>query len=157
MPRKTYAKAEIEAALAILDSTRDANGQPNFSRAARDAGIQRKTLIAWDAARKDTDKTQKNAPNNTAIAELEAKLRGDFTERANELRNRILNRIAEVLPVTFDIAKLADALTAISNDSRLERGQPTEVSRIETHERLIPDRAKQAIANKLARDGFKPN
>jgi hypothetical protein len=157
MSRKTYAKAEIEAALAILDSTRDSNGRANLSRASRETGIKRHTLAAWDTHRNRPDNGQVNAPDPEKVQELEAKLRGDFTERANSIRFAILDRIHNVLPATFDITKLADALTAISNDSRLERGQPTEVSRVETHERPIPDRAKQALANKLERDGFKPN
>jgi hypothetical protein len=122
MPRKNYAKAEVEAALAVIDSTRGRNGQANFSRASRELGIDRHTLMNWDADRNHPAITQVNPLNTAVIAELEAKLRGDFTERANELRFATLDRILELIPDECDLGVLTGTLSVVSNDSRLERG-----------------------------------
>jgi hypothetical protein len=120
MPRKTYAKAEIEAALAVIDSTRGRNGQPNFSRAARDTGIKRQTLLGWDTDRKRTDNVQPNAPDKTVIAQLEAKLRGDLTEHANTVRFALLDQMLEVVPHESNLTALTNALARVGAEIHLE-------------------------------------
>ena len=129
----------------------------NFNRASRESGIRRHTLIAWNERRDSPSNVQTNPPDASKIAELEAKLRGNFTERANTVRFAILDRIHALIPNETDLEVLTGTLKEISNDSRLERGQATEVTRqhVETVERPIPDRAKQAIADSLAREGIR--
>jgi hypothetical protein len=147
---KVYTPAEIEAALAIVDATRKPDGTPNWSRAARESGVTRPTLKGWQAAREEGD-----LPVAEHLIDTHKRAIADsFLEKVRRVREAAADRLLELMPTESDMHKVAGAMKLANEAGRLEAGEPTEVSRVESIQRELPERAAIAAAEALKRKGL---
>ena len=147
MPTTRVPEAKIQAALAVVASLKSPDGKINWSRAARETGFDAKTLKDWNS--------KFGASNSEIVRELETKLRTDLIDKVKAVREALMDRMLAIIPTKTDLTELVRVHRELGDDARLERGSPTEVTRVETTEHPpASDRAKAAAAEALKRQGF---
>jgi transposase-like protein len=137
---KVYSREEKIAALATL-----AANKGNLSKTAKDTGITRDSLREW---RDDP------ALDSTEVATIKRAVADSFLEKVKRVRELAADRLIELLPLEGDVHKVAGAMKIANEAGRLEAGEPTEVSRVESVQRDLPERVARAAAEALKERGF---
>jgi transposase-like protein len=136
--RPTYTPEQRTAALTTLEANRG-----NIKKTARETGITPPTLRAW----RDEGKAEPSPEKAAALVD-------SFLEKVRRVREAAANRLLELIPTETDVHKVAGALKIANEAGRLEAGEPTEVSRVESVQRDLPERVARAAAEALKERGF---
>lgn len=145
MSNYPYTERDRAAALAALEAN---NG--NVTRTAKQLNMSRATLTRW--------RDQHNDPTNTGrlkkgAAQTLPEARASLAERLQEFAHAVL----DIAPDKLNNANLQHAFTALGislDKAQLLQGQPTEITKNETHNIETPERALQAAATALERRGY---
>lgn len=90
-------------------------------KVADDMGVARSTLGRWVEQADgpaETDRSKK-------LAEDAATIRAGIEQKQEEVRQALLNRIAELIPKTDDLRAVATAFGIVTDKSLLTAGKPT--------------------------------
>lgn len=132
---RRYTLEDQGRALAALEAN---NG--NITRTARDTGISASTIRGW---------RDNPTPEITASRDQKAKTLAEELEA-------LAFTLAHALPARIDEANLSQVTTSLGiviDKLQLLQGQPTEITKNETHRVDTPERALKAAATALERRG----